>query len=66
MVVEFLLMVIKIGKEEDVEVEFELCFFLGGFFKKLDKVIIMRCVNDIGVDFNDGIIMYEVKEIGKK
>ncbi|CAN7010160.1 hypothetical protein IGI04_011626 [Brassica rapa subsp. trilocularis] len=66
MVVESSSMATKIGKEEDVEVELELCLSLGGPFKKSDKAIIMRCANDIGVDLNDGTTTYEVKETGKK
>ncbi|KAL0699341.1 hypothetical protein Bca4012_055463 [Brassica carinata] len=77
MVVESLSMATKLGKEEDVEVELELCLSLGGPFKKPDKAqpieyctdgnsSTVRCLKDIDVDLYVGTTKHEVKETSKK
>ncbi|CAH2054670.1 unnamed protein product [Thlaspi arvense] len=73
MVVESSSMATKLGKDEDVEVELELCLSLGGPFKKTEKAKPMngnfnavRCANDVGCDINGGTTKREINATRRK
>ncbi|CAH8356348.1 unnamed protein product [Eruca vesicaria subsp. sativa] len=74
MVLESSSMATKLGKEEDAEVELELCLSLGGPFKKSQplefcmdrKPNAVRCVDDIDVDLNGGKTNHEINATRRK